>query len=998
MLNAGKRAGALVAALLGATAFAPAAMAQTFIWGGGGSTTTTSDFSLPTNWSGGATPHSGAAIEFGATGSQAVTLPAGHVSFPSTLTFAANAQSFTMSGGTIDWFYSGGGIINNANAGQVITISTDMVDLSSGASLTQSGNSTLILAGQIQMFGAHTVSAGSLVVASGGSFSGGFQLLNAGNFELRSGGYAEFQTKLINSGTVTIQGTYRSNDIRNDGTVIISGGADVYLRNYFVTGESANNVNSLTVTGAGTRLRMFDDIIASTAAGSRSTITISAGGSLENSNNRIGAEADTTATMLVTGAGTTWKSFGYSYIGDGGTGSVTIADGASARLGFMGIGNAAGSSGHVTVTGTGSSLTASSSYVGYSGNGTLTVSDGGYLKVPRLYLGLNAGSSGTLNIGAASGEAAVAPGTLDVSSIYVGYPEGAGTVVFNHTAGNYALNATIYGFGNAVLKFQSGTTNLNGIIDGSVAASILGGRANFNGTATYTDVTVGAGGTLGGSGWIGSAGLSSGAIYAGRLTTTGDFTMSAGATYRFTGDGQTTVGGTATLGGANLWFRSSGFADRTTTVLTAAGGVSGTFTLTPETGSFGRVVYHPNDVQLTINGYRAVAALLGTGSGNAGHVAAGLDRGIDASGRAPPAAFNPLLGLYGAPLAAALNRLSGEAGTGVPSTALAGASTFLDIMLDPMAGARGAMAAAPGSSLIEMADTAAARTPAERAGAAWSIWTKAYGAAGRTASDAATGAAGSASALYGVAAGADKLVSPGTLVGFALAGGGTSFGLGTRGSGAGDFAQIGLYASTRLGSAYVSAALAYGWNRFDVNRTVDALGVNEIYRSSPIAHTFGGRAEAGRRFAIGRAGLTPYVAVEAIAYGMPGYRETFAAPATGAFALAYAGRTVATFRGEAGMRGDAVVAWAAHYSVHVFGRLAYAGQTSTQRAAEASFQQLANSGFTVFGARASNHTALGTVGIETRLRQGTRLSGSLDGELGDRHRSLRANLLLSQSW
>ncbi|WP_164163095.1 autotransporter domain-containing protein, partial [Stenotrophomonas maltophilia] len=73
---------------------------------------------------------------------------------------------------------------------------------------------------------------------------------------------------------------------------------------------------------------------------------------------------------------------------------------------------------------------------------------------------------------------------------------------------------------------------------------------------------------------------------------------------------------------------------------------------------------------------------------------------------------------------------------------------------------------------------------------------------------------------YGVAAGADKRLSADTLVGFALAGGGTSYGLGGRGGGTGDLFQIGLYGSTRFGNGYVSAALAYGWNGFDIKRNV----------------------------------------------------------------------------------------------------------------------------------------------------------------------------------
>ncbi|MFX6258421.1 autotransporter domain-containing protein, partial [Acinetobacter baumannii] len=81
-----------------------------------------------------------------------------------------------------------------------------------------------------------------------------------------------------------------------------------------------------------------------------------------------------------------------------------------------------------------------------------------------------------------------------------------------------------------------------------------------------------------------------------------------------------------------------------------------------------------------------------------------------------------------------------------------------------------------------------------------------------------------------------------------------AFGLGSLGSGTGDFAQIGAYASARLGSAYLSGAVAYGWNRFDVTRTAGSFGAAEAYHSSPVGQTFGGRVEAGRRFALGHVG------------------------------------------------------------------------------------------------------------------------------------------------
>ncbi len=534
-------------------------------------------------------------------------------------------------------------------------------------------------------------------------------------------------------------------------------------------------------------------------------------------------------------------------------------------------------------------------------------------------------------------------------------------------------NATIFSAGSTILA----TTNM-------VGAAII---------------TVESGGLLTGSGGVGDTYIQSSATFAplgGTLAVNGNLILQAGSIYSFYAGGSAVVSGTATLGGASLrLFLPTSFQTQTRTLLTAAGGVTGTFTLDPAYSSSASVLYGTNDVTVTTQGYRGAAALSGTGTINARNVAAGIDRNLNSAGTPPPAAFNPLLGLYGTSLAAALNGVTGESATGAQSTAFSTASTFLGIMLDPMAGARGATAAAPGSSLIEMADTG--MTPAARVAAGWSVWTKSFGQAGRSASDAGTGAAGTATSVFGVAAGADRRISPDTLVGFALAGGGTAFGLGGRGSGTGEYMQLGLYGSTRLGEGYLSAAIAYGWNRFDVTRRA-GLGPIETYNSAPVAHTFGGRVETGRRFGNRAFALTPYAAVEAIGYASGAYNETFRPPATGAFALAYGARTTGTVRTEVGLRVDGMRAVAPTADLLTFGRIAYAFQANTQRAADASFQQLANSGFTVFGARASTHTMLATLGTEVRLAAGTRATASLDGELGDRHRSIRANLGLSHSW
>jgi uncharacterized protein with beta-barrel porin domain len=663
-------------------------------------------------------------------------------------------------------------------------------------------------------------------------------------------------------------------------------------------------------------------------------------------------------------------------------------------------------------------------FSGQASTGTATIDNRNYMSMSTS----NAGAgrilnSGTLRVDDISGVGGLGQVTVDntgLVSIFASAESGTihnrsqGTLQFlsNSTGGSASIdNAGTAMFYQGSTAGSATITNsglLLFMIDASTGSATISSSGRIQMLTTDTAgagaVTLQSGGSLTGFGAVGNTIVASGATFApsgGTMTVNGNLALNAGSTYAFTPGNTAAVSGMATLTGSRLTFQALSFADQTYTVLTHGSRI-GEFALAGD-GAVATALYGTNDVQLTVKGYRAGTALSGQGGANAQSVAGAIDRVIDATGTQPGSIPVSLLGITGANLAGQLGAMTGEAGTGAVATGMTNASTFLGLMLDPMAGARGAMADAPGSSLVEMADIASARTPAARVEAGWSIWTKAYGQAGRTASDAGLGAAGTAYSLYGVAAGADRLISPGLLIGFALAGGGTSFGLGTLGSGTGDFAQIGAYASMRLGPGYLSAALAYGWNRFDVTRNVLALGITETYRSGAVGHTFGGRVETGRRFTLGNPGfgpmaVTPYAAAEAIAYMAQAYRETWAAPATGAFALAYAGRATATLRGELGARADAVVASAASGDLIAFSRLAYAVQTNPQRAAGAQFQQVAGSGFTVFGARASTHTALATVGVEARFRQGMRANLALDAELGDRHRSLRGSVGLRQSW
>src|SRR5215831_8835091 len=391
----------------------------------------------------------------------------------------------------------------------------------------------------------------------------------------------------------------------------------------------------------------------------------------------------------------------------------------------------------------------------------------------------------------------------------------------------------------------TGTLILTGNNTYTGATTINGGTLIVNGSIVDSTVTVNAGGRLGGTGTLGNTIINGGLLSPGNsigtITVNGNLVMTAAASYLVevspTNADRTNVGGTATLAGTvQAAFAAGSYVTHAYTILSAAGGRVGAFnalTTTNLPANFtASLSYTATDVILNLTA--ALGALTTLGVPNAPSICAfsinqcNVANAINAffnNGGALPPAFANLFGLTGVNLGNALSQLSGEAATGAQQAAFQLTNQFLGIMLDPFVDGRSGVAGSGGPALgfapgreelpddIALAYSKLLKAPPKPASfdERWTVWGAGYGGGNRTSGDpAVVGSHDLSARTAGGAAGFDYHLSRDSVVGVALAGGGTDWSLAQGlGGGKSDAFQAGVYGATRWGPAYLAAALAF---------------------------------------------------------------------------------------------------------------------------------------------------------------------------------------------
>ena len=208
---------------------------------------------------------------------------------------------------------------------------------------------------------------------------------------------ADFGVGRMGSGTLWIT---------NGGSISSTGGYN--YNTYIAYGPGSTGM--VTVSGTGS---MWNNLSLDVGQFGGGTLSIANGGSVISrdgfsAGSNIGLYSGSTGVVTVDGANSTWAT-GPLTVGSRGGGTLSITNGGTvdsiiSSFGDTRIGQYSGSSGMVTVDGSGSIWMNTTLYVGDKGIGRLAITNGGSVSVANeTYVGVNVGASGTIDFGTNGG-------------------------------------------------------------------------------------------------------------------------------------------------------------------------------------------------------------------------------------------------------------------------------------------------------------------------------------------------------------------------------------------------------------------------------------------------------------------------------------------------------------------------------------------------------------------------------------------------------------------
>ncbi|MDO3444127.1 autotransporter domain-containing protein [Agrobacterium sp. V1] len=271
-----------------------------------------------------------------------------------------------------------------------------------------------------------------------------------------------------------------------EGSLQIDAGGSVDSDTGYVATLSGSR-SSVIVDGGGSSWTVAKTLFVGYQNDAEGEVVVSTGGGIEARQITLGELAGSSGTMTIEGTGSNvtvavdnnLAGSGSMNIGRSGSGSVTVFNGASLNANQLFLGAEAGSDGALQVVGAGSHAEIGNTLViGKSGSGMVEVTGGGSLAATTIVIASAARSTGVLNIGAAAGQTARSAGEVEANAIAFG--SGNGSIVLNHSESDYELSADISGAGR--INAKNGVTTLSGNNSYSGGTRISAGT--LKGTAT----------------------------------------------------------------------------------------------------------------------------------------------------------------------------------------------------------------------------------------------------------------------------------------------------------------------------------------------------------------------------------------------------------------------------------------------------------------------------------------------------------------------------------
>ena len=348
--------------------------------------------------------------------------------------------------------------------GVTLTYNGIIADLSGPGHTGKSGTGTLVLGGANTFSGGFTMDDGTLSISSDANlgdpsggiiFHGGtlettasFTLASTRGIQLAPGVAVTFSPDL--GTTLTYGGVI--DDGGNLGSLIKTGFGNLTLSgaNTYGGGTVVNS-GELDVSG-GSIGTSSSDITVGSGSGDNATLGVLNAGTVTSGTGNIAVLAGSTGAVTVSGSGSSWTNTNYLYVGEAGTGSLTISNGGAVSSPNTSIGNNSGGIGTLTVTGSGSTLTdnAGTLYVGAAGSGTLIIQNGGVVTNGSGSIGNNAGGTGSATVDGA-GSSWTTNGNLIVGDA------SSGTLTVTNGGQVSSTSANLGGFGGV-----TGTASVSG--------------------------------------------------------------------------------------------------------------------------------------------------------------------------------------------------------------------------------------------------------------------------------------------------------------------------------------------------------------------------------------------------------------------------------------------------------------------------------------------------------------------------------------------------------